>query len=31
MIQVEPIMEGREYEGMPKSIEIGPIKLDPVV
>lgn len=26
MIQAEPTMEG--YEGMPKSVEVGPIELD---
>lgn len=31
MVQVEPCIEGREYEGMPKSIEVGPIELDSAV
>ncbi|CAD8117470.1 unnamed protein product [Paramecium sonneborni] len=28
MIQVVPIKEGRQYEGMPKSMEIGPLQKD---
>lgn len=25
MVQIVPIIEGRQYEGMPKSVEIGPL------
>lgn len=28
MVQVEPLLEGQVYEGMPKSIEVGPLEMD---
>lgn len=31
MIQVVPIKEGRQYEGMPKSMEIGPLECDEAI
>lgn len=31
MVQAEPFLEGRQYEGMPKSQEVGPLEMDPQV
>ena len=31
MVQAVPLVEGREYEGMPKQLEVGPIKMDPAL
>ncbi|KAM3135346.1 hypothetical protein pb186bvf_012504 [Paramecium bursaria] len=31
MIQVVPVIEGRDYEGMPKSFEVGPLQQDPSI
>lgn len=28
MIQAEPIIEGRLYDGMPQSVEVGPLEMD---
>jgi hypothetical protein len=28
MIQAEPELEGQVYEGMPKSVEVGPLEMD---
>lgn len=31
MVQVVPSLEGREYEGMPKSCDIGPLEKDQTI
>jgi hypothetical protein len=28
MVQAEPVIEKRDYEGMPKSVEVGPLEMD---
>lgn len=31
MVQAVPVWDVREYEGMPKSAEVGPLEMDPEI